>query len=616
MFSTLSRPYKKSNASDTIFKIKNILKKIDLTPSECFYGNPYPQIYSTRISLPTNEGGFGTNGKGRTPEYSLASAYAEFMERLQNNLYASLPRTMVMKLKENQGFYYVPDEKYIGKEEILSLPEDVLTDLVNYGEENKENFINSYYERLIENNIEGIVAIPFYDTINNKLIYLPYNLLIMTVGSNGMAAGNTVSEAVFQSMCELMERWGSAEMFYNQITPPTVPLEYLMQFKEEYNIIKNIEQSGKYKIIIKDFSCNKRIPAVGIIIINTENNKYRLNVGADTSFQVALSRCITEIYQGTENEDKFDNSLLDIPKEVPEYFIEDNENAKFKQYIIFSDFTKNDSGVYPPSLFEEIPDYDFDATVFTPKESYEKEVADMICNLHAAGHNVYIRDCSYLDFPSVMVYIPEVSALGRKNVCSIQKISKFNQIELDKIEKLLFNMDTCKKEDISKIEKALTSISSSITITDIFSINMKSNSISGNMTISFFLILLRYRLGKYDKALESLKEFMSKGTSNDIYYEVVMEYLKLKRDGYDHKDILNKILNNGYEDTIVLEVCKDLENDENIFNNVVLPKCPNCSLCGLKDECLTKTQMIVFERLYLAMKNNILDQNKLADLLI
>ncbi len=45
-------------------------------------------------------------------------------------------------------------------------------------------------------------------------------------------------------------------------------------------------------------SAGKRIPALGIIVRNKEAGTYRLNVGADTCFQVALSRCLTEVYQG------------------------------------------------------------------------------------------------------------------------------------------------------------------------------------------------------------------------------------------------------------------------------------------------------------------------------
>lgn len=77
-----------------------------------------------------------SNGKGMSYIYSLASAYAEFMERLQNNLlisgtyYASelflktlnTQSSYYKKIKEHDltvDFLFDPNEKYISVEEIV-----------------------------------------------------------------------------------------------------------------------------------------------------------------------------------------------------------------------------------------------------------------------------------------------------------------------------------------------------------------------------------------------------------------------------------------------------------------------------------------------------------------
>ena len=203
-------------------------------------------------------------------------------------------------------------------------------------------------------------------------------MLKLAIGSNGMAAGNTIFEAIFQGICELMERWGAAEIYYNQLTPPTVLRSYLKKYDEEYGIIENIEKSGTYRVIVKDFSANKRIPTLGLIIINQKLNKYKLNVGSDTSFQVALSRCLTEIHQGFRNEELFDSKLLDIPKKEAKYFISNDESSVYERYIEFSNFTKDNSGVFPCALFKTKPSYDFDPGVFTSRKDYETEVKDLI----------------------------------------------------------------------------------------------------------------------------------------------------------------------------------------------------------------------------------------------
>ncbi|MFD3158725.1 YcaO-like family protein (plasmid) [Haloimpatiens sp. FM7330] len=608
MFNSVKRPYKNLNPEETLNKIKNILEEVDLIPHEVFKGNPYPQIYSTRIELDESKGSFGTNGKGRTREYALASGYAEFMERIQNNWLVMFSRTIMSKIKKKQGFYFTPDEKYLKKEEFLNLPNEIMEDILKYRSKSKTEFVDSYFERLHNNNVEGIVSIPFYDTKNKKLIYLPINLLTIAVGSNGMAAGNTVPEAIFQGMCELMERWGAAETFYNQITPPTVPDEFLKRFSEEYEIINNIEKNGKFKIIVKDFSANKKIPSIGVIIINKETNKYRLNVGSDTSFQIALSRCLTEIYQGIESEDKFNESLLDIPKEIPSYFENNHKEDTYKRYEEFTNFTVDGSGTFPPSLFEEKEDYAFDSTVFIPKESYKEEVKAMISNLYNRGYNVYIRDNSYLGFPSIMVYVPEVSAFGRKNINKPVESTKFNQIELDKIENLFFNFDNCSEEEMNKIEKALSDLNYTAVLGEIFNVNFKKNSPYNQFNVAFFLTQLRYRLGKYEQAVEALEAFKNNRQQQDLYYDIVTQYFKLKESGMNSEDIFKKILNMDFPKEEVSQVCEDLKNPKDVFKYIALPKCPNCDTCKLKDECLTTAKINVENKLRTKMKENPINQ--------
>ncbi len=596
-----------------IFLLTPILfKSLYLSIEENFNGNPYPEIYSTRLELEENKGEFGTNGKGRTREYASASGYAEFMERIQNHLFATFSRTMISELKEKHGFYYTPDEQYLKEKDFFEMPNEIVKDLIKYNGKNKEQFIKLYFQRLSKNGTEGIAAVPFYDTKNKTMINLPINLLMVSVGSNGMAAGNTVEEAVFQGICELMERWGAAEIFYNQITPPTVQDEFLKQFTEEYEIIKNIQINGKYKVIVKDFSANKKIPSVGIIIINKKDSRYRLNVGSDTCFQVALSRCLTEIYQGIENEKRFDSLLLNIPKENPDYFTKNDENAMHDRYAEFQNFIMNGSGCFPVSLFKDHADYPFDSTVFTIKENYKKEVQSMVVNLNNNGFNVYIRDNSYLGFPSVMIYIPEISTLGRKNVTTSIEDNKFNSIELDKIENLFFNIENCSEQQLIKIETVLSNFDYKSALTNLFNIELKKDSVYNQINNAFLLTQLRYRIGNYEKAMDALKLFRESRKKDEIYYEIVNEYLKLKNEKFNSQAIYIKILKKGFDKKVVEQVCEDLLDPKTVLKYVPLPKCPKCNTCGLQKDCITKSKINISHRLYNEMKNNVIDQSSLS----
>jgi YcaO-like protein with predicted kinase domain len=206
-------------------------------------------VYSSRLQLPDVEGDFGTNGKGRSEEYCQASAYAEFIERLQNGLYAKLSRVMLAQLRNEFGFYYAPDETYLTRQDFLELPKSVTTDLIRYQGTAYDRFIDAYFGRLNERHEPGAVAVPFYSTMSRKLVFLPLNLLLMCVGSNGMAAGNTGDEALFQALCELLERWASAEVFYHQLTPPTVPDDFLR--KSSRNMISSRPSKERGNIALR-----------------------------------------------------------------------------------------------------------------------------------------------------------------------------------------------------------------------------------------------------------------------------------------------------------------------------------------------------------------------------
>lgn len=121
----MNRPYKEATPKQTTYKIQNILREIDLFVTPTLIQNPIKDIFSTRIEALPEDGGFGTNGKGKSKIYSLASAYAEFMERIQNLFILGangVSKSFQDYIKDRTGFNYFPDEKNLLKEEFLLLP--------------------------------------------------------------------------------------------------------------------------------------------------------------------------------------------------------------------------------------------------------------------------------------------------------------------------------------------------------------------------------------------------------------------------------------------------------------------------------------------------------------
>jgi ribosomal protein S12 methylthiotransferase accessory factor len=611
MFETISRPYKERTAQDTITTIREILEPLGLLPQETFHANPYPEVYSLSLELPEDSGGFRSNGKGRNTEFCRASAYAEYMERMQNGLYATLPRTFLATFQREHGFYYSPDEHYMQPDEFEALLPEIVGDIVRYSGDGRADFIASYFARIKENGLPGMVAMPFYDTLNRNVVSLPLNLLLLTVGSNGMAAGNTIGEAIFMGLCELLERWGAAEVFYNKLTPPTVSRDYLSRYPEECAIIAAIEQGGKYRVTVKDFSAGKGIPSVGVIVENQIAHTYRLDVGSDTCFQVALSRCLTEVYQGVENAAAFDAAALPIPQAEAPHFLKDDAASLYQRWQAFTQFTKDGRGAFPFSLFGPRPSYTFDPEVFSQRSSYEEEVRRLIAYFHRLGHNVYVRDVSFLGFPSVFIYVPVVSAEGRKNVPAPASQGNYTMLEIDKIEAKVFNLKRLSKEELLEVAKVLESLGPAHSVMNLFNVNMKQDSPWRQLPVAFLLTQIWYKLGQLDKARQSLGLFLQGRSSMYEYYRLVDRYLELKANGLPARTIQSQLLKESSMPDLVMVACQDLANPDHVLDFVRLPNCPDCSTCELHTDCATRGKVSMAQALYPEMRRNELDQSGL-----
>ena len=71
------------------------------------------------------------------------------------------------------------------------------------------------------------LSIPFYHVHDDESVYLPERVLRDAVGTNGMCAGNTATEAIIQGLCEIFERYVLKKILVDDEEPPGIPLEYV-----------------------------------------------------------------------------------------------------------------------------------------------------------------------------------------------------------------------------------------------------------------------------------------------------------------------------------------------------------------------------------------------------
>jgi len=608
----LNRAYKHKLPFETINKIRAILLDLKCNVFEILWAHPYDEIYSVRIQTELSDGSFGQNGKGRNRAYTLASAYAEFIERLQNGILANFSRRFLEYIKKESGFYYYPDERFIPSSEFDLLPSEYLKDVCSY---NTGGILPSdYIQRLKANGYSGCIGVPFYDTKNNCIVYLPHNLTQGLTGSNGMAAGNTMPEGIFQAICEILERFGAASVYDNRLTPPTIPRDFLSQFPTEWKIIQKIEESGVFEVIVKDFSCGKHLPSVGVIIRHRDRELYKLNVGSDTCFPVALSRALTEIHQGISSIDEFEKVLLPIPQVEHKYFFDDSQKSIIERKNQFMKFMVNGSGVFPLALFGSTDSYQFDPSTFVTHGSYQEECRYLISLVHNLGHNVYLRDVSYLGFPSYFVYIPVMSPVGKKTVRGGHGGIDFSKLEdVDQVEDLFFPFEKCDPEKMKALASILEKVQD-VKMNVLLKFEVQEGCEWETLPPAFFLTLFWYKLGFYEKALTNFELLSKEVDTQGEYYKVVHRLLLLSSSGTNLYGIKTQLISEKYGTNTIDEVIKAFSRDgKHLFDGVNIPQCPKCENCGIRTKCLTSGRKELTVRLNRMMANTKISQNTLVE---
>ncbi|OQY03033.1 MAG: hypothetical protein B6I22_12445 [Desulfobacteraceae bacterium 4572_123] len=246
------------------------------------------------------------NGKGITPELAKASAHAELAERFSAGL-----------------FYPVFEERV--RFNIPALYNRAASSFLNY--EWMDGYVNALQDDLQENHlkIEDLLAneshltgedikqiknspmarhwVDGFSIIREENIKVPVNFIAYIHASNGIAAGNTIEEAMIQASCEIFERHVQIKTIKPEKTVPTIDINSLGNpfFKDmiEFYRKKNVD------IMIKDLSFDGLFPCIGVLFTNHNLPSDRLEhkiliPGAAFNLDEGLTRCFTESMQGRE----------------------------------------------------------------------------------------------------------------------------------------------------------------------------------------------------------------------------------------------------------------------------------------------------------------------------
>ena len=606
-----NKPYKAIDPILTINFIRNILTECGVFLIE-EHRTEFSSFYSSRLTV-SNNGLFmlnlGTNGKGLTLAYSLASAYAEFMERLQNNfiflgLFKNAKKTFINN-ENNTEFSkillsndLVLDFTFDPKEKIMSYDEltQNQTDIFNY----IAVFSKYAFLAIKANDNQKFLFAPFYDVKERCSEYLPIGLLLFESGSNGMCAGNTKEEAIIHGICEIFERYVLKIIYKDEITPPTIP-STLFKGTKIHDLLSQLEDNNNITVLIKDCSLNKGLPVIGLIIIDHDSNSFTFKLGADPSPVIALERCFTELFQGQNLEESLRS--INITKDP-------FEKSSLKRIICknneFFKFYINGKGKLPNSILSSNYSYSFNVLNHDLNKNDKEDLKYLLGKIDELGFNTYIRDVSFLNFPSYYVYIPGMSEGKIHFDVDVEKQRKFNY-------SLLNNLKNRSIEEYINIAEILEELFEE-TSKQKFNLSPYNIHEDNQINNNFLLALIYYRISNYTKSYENLNimidSFNDEEKKQNIYLLCSRDYIYCKSKGFNNAEIVN-CLKYIYKNELLMDVIHDLENEENVFQYQNFPTCFNCEDCEIKNGCRYFDVLKILKNIQEKHKMNPINQDTL-----
>lgn len=576
--------YKKCSPEETIHRIREILYRCGIYIMEL--SDTQDGFYHSHLHVANKEllqFGIQTNGKGMTPAYSLASAYAEMMERLQNCMLlggkeratraylATLPADSIYRQRlENADavldYAAFPDEQTMRLMDYFNSPDCIFLD-------NQKQYTLQYGDPDFLKNAT-LTCVPFYDVFRHRSRLIPQGVY---TSSNGMCAGNTSAEALVQGFSEIFERYALRKIMLEECVPPQIPLDYFAGTA----IYDKIQRLENRKIIVLDCSFGMGLPVVGALIIDTEHYRYRLMMAGAATATVALERCLTEHFQASHPEDSMHDmfSYKLFPNRTP-------YETRLINYLY--SVNRCDGEMDVMRLLTHQPDYEFEGFHTVLGDSHEEELSYILSHILQPNHfDCYIRDNSTLGFPAYHIFIPGMSDVFRvynddDNHYGMVESYWHNRILDLKAQPQEFLHQLADLYVASR--KNARGFESSVFGNFLYNQSTLDN--APNSTL--FLATLYLQCADYASAYQQLRRFVeSLDPTEDAemrpYFNCSLQYLRLKVEGMADAAIA-ATLRNAFDEALVDEVLADMSASDQLQYHD-LPTCPHCERCPVADSC-------------------------------
>lgn len=569
----IDEKFKDSSPEDTVKKIQTILKKLEIEVFESWNDSGIENCHSvnlsTKYSLPSY------NGKGITKEFARASAYAEFIERLQSGLFTCKYQSIIRDPEMNFQ-NYAPDGKYMSVAELIENGE-----WMNYiVEEYKDPRITK--ESIAQNALayacadDGkVLTVPFYSLFEDKYVYLPIAFVNRMYTANGNCAGNTREEAWVHALSEMMERNASRKMVMSGNSYPKISSDILAKFPVVSKILNKLNENGEYDVTVFDCSLGNGFPVIATRVINKRNQTYLVNVAADPILEIAIQRTLTELFQGRAISNLNTVHSCKILGKVTDYPLASN----------VLNHTHTSDGMYTVDFFANEMTCDKKATEFPDNSKMNnKELLTYMLDLYKKlGKPVYVRNYSFLGFHSYKFVVPGFSET--RAVCLNEIIPEYALG--DSVREVYKNITQASEVDLAFFLSYNEKISSIYGQYNFFSMNA-GVPLVGNDNFKLSCLTrayAAYKLQNFKQAIAFLKPCIDiSDEETRQYFSCINMYLKLKTDGVEDEKIhliLYKFFKSKYPDMLYEKLNKSLTPYEDYILKCEINTCCDCKYKGI-----------------------------------
>jgi len=488
----------------------------------------------------------------------MASAYAELMERMQNRAMNVNARHDSDYSRKMVSLFPASDLQNELPSCIRDLKEKLILSSAQFSPEEAENQVNDLIFRL---STDGRYAMyPFYSVEADKEVLLPKSFLTLFTRTNGMAAGNTLEEALVQGLSEIFERYAIRKILLDALTPPQIPRDYLkLHHPEIESIIQRIEENPRYRVSVLDASLGQGLPCTGCIIHDQQSLTFGVRFAAHPNRQIALERCFSEAMQGWTLETFSTCSMVS--------FAPFSRNSRNNVRNIL----KTSKGAYPISLFGRQASWEFLPQDKGGPQNNSSMLRSLSSLVKKLGSELFIQDVSFMGFPAVYIYAPGISEIFPVDVLTLQDyisgveaqhlFTQLNDFSPEKAERL---MRIALNKRNHQLENSLNSLTGTI---------FEDSVPAAAARADFLAAACCYYLGRDRDALALLASM-----PDSSYIRAVRHYIQACQYAMPSAEIRSLMLTITGRETAD-QVIRQFENRKFVLQRIYPHCCGSCSAC-------------------------------------